>query len=161
MTDVDVSEYKALVSRLKDADKKLAAGVRKQLRELAKPVAAEVIREGTDTLPQRGGLADNILTARVKVTTNAAGMSLFLGGRGHRKGEGQLRQIDETGQIRHPVFGRFRTVTDRFGNTDVKKNPWAITKTTPHQFTAAFERHRDEVQDALGAEIEKVMRGLA
>ena len=145
--------------------------MRKSLRELGKPIAETVREEGARTLPKRGGLSGNVMSARITVGINAGGVSLLLGGRKKRKGEGQLRQIDDSGLIRHPVFGRVRkvgrlkrgkltagrTVTSASG---WKKSPWSVTRTAPGQYTAAFLRRKEEVQDALGDEVGAILRRL-
>lgn len=171
MADIDLSEYREMSKKLKSAAPQVRAAMRKSLRDLAKPISEKVREEGARTLPRRGGLGSNVLSARITVGINAGGVSLLLGGRKKRKGEGQLRQIDDSGLIRHPVFGRVRkvgrlkrgkltagrTVTSASG---WKKSPWSVTRTAPGQYTAAFLRRKEEVQDALGDEVGAILRRL-
>ncbi len=171
MADIDLSEYKEMSAKLKKAAPEIRAALRKELRDLGRPIGEKVREEGARSLPKRGGLSGNVLSARLSVGINAGGISLSLGGRKKRKGEGQLRQIDDSGLIRHPVFGRVRkvgrikkgkltagrTVTSASG---WKKSPWSITRTAPGQYTAAFLRRKEEVQDALGDEVGAILRRL-
>ena len=150
--DVDAAEYKAFAQRLKAADRKLRNSTRKTLRDLARPIAEEVREKGTEPLPSRGGLRANLMTARISVTVNNSGVSLLLGGRKHRGGEGQLQQIDSTGTLRHPVYAR---------GADRKKWAWVPQSVPQGTYTSAFDAKRDEVAAELTRQIEDVMRGLA
>lgn len=167
--DVDVSDYKRLIAELKGADKKLARGIRKRLRDLARPIAEEVLDVGSRGMPSRGGLSGNLRTSRRSIGITGAGVTMRLGGRAHRGGEGQLYQIDAYGVVRHPVFGRYRKAKvgskSRNGITSVRakltKSPWATTKTPQGSYTAAFQAQKNEVRAALGREVEAVMREIA
>ncbi len=144
MSYVDASDYAQFAAKLKDADRQIATAVRKELREVAKPIAQEVVREGSVSLPHRGGLSANVESARTTINVLASGVALSLGGRAHRKGEGQLRQIDENGQIRHPVYAN--------------RKVWAVTKTEPHRFTESFLAHKDQAVAALSGEITRILK---
>lgn len=149
--DVDASEYKEFAQRLKSADRKLRNATRKTLRDLAKPIAEEVREKGTEPMPSRGGLRSNLRTARITVSITATRVSLQLGGRKHRGGEGQLLQIDSAGILRHPVFAR---------GGDRKKWAWTAQSVPAGTYTKAFQEKRDEVGAELGRQIEEVMREL-
>ena len=147
--DVDTAEYQAFAKKLKTVDRKLRNATRKTLRDLAKPLAEEVREKGTDPMPSRGGLRANLHTAKISVSVNAAGVSLLLGGRKHRGGEGQLVQIDSSGILRHPVYAR---------GGDRKGWAWTTQSVPQGTYTKAFQEKRDEVGEALGRSIEQVIR---
>lgn len=150
--DVDVSEYQAFTARLKTVERKVQNGLRKRLRDLAKPVTQKVRDEGTQPMPSRGGLNGNLMTARISTSITAAGMSLMLGGRKHRGGEGQLMQIDNDGILRHPIWAR--------AERPRKSWRWTTQAVPQGTYTASFLAQRDEIRDELGKEIADIMREI-
>lgn len=97
--DVDVADYQAFAQRLKAADRKVASGLRKRVRDAAKPLAEAVVQDGPEGLPERGGLADWLREAKPGLSMTQTRVAISLGA-GH-----DLASINR-GKLRHPVFAR-------------------------------------------------------
>lgn len=90
---------------LKEAGAKdLKKELMKAGRALGKPIKAELASSARATLPQRGGLADLIAKARVRVSTRLTGPNVGVSFIGKLSGH-DLKGID-LGLVRHPVYGR-------------------------------------------------------
>ena len=95
------TQLRASAARLKAAG---ATGIRatmiKQLREAAKPVAADIQESARESLPKRGGMNEYIAkkkpTVAVRTTGRQAGVSIKYSGPG---------RFSNASGWRHPVFG--------------------------------------------------------
>ncbi len=136
---VDADDYKAFALRVKEADKKIARGVRKKLREAGKPLAAKVIAEAPDELPQRGGLADLLKAARPALSLAAKSLAITVRSPGH-----DLRSIN-AGRLRHPTYGH---------------KPWVSQGVPAQAYDRAIEAHTAEAVDVMGKVLQEVMEEL-
>lgn len=120
-------EFGKFAANLKEADKALAAKVRKGIRDEAKPVAVEVIKEGARKVPARGGLRAIVEQAAPTVTLTSRGVSLNL----YNRRRTNLSALDR-GYIRHPVFARASLTRQQW--------KWVkqMTPQTKNAFTDAF-----------------------
>lgn len=108
-------------------DKGLGREMSAALRKATRPVQAAVRREAEAVMPTGGGYRNVVtrsLKFRLSVRTSARRASLTL--RTFAAGKGERRDIRalNAGRLRHPVFGRSRTVRGR-GRVP---NPWAVTR---------------------------------
>ena len=99
--NIDASDYDRFAAKLKGADRKVAAAIRKRLRQAAKPIGEHVREEGSDPMPARGGLRDRLRGSRVTTALRGSGVDIWVGNR--RKS--QLSPIDRRGVVSHPVYG--------------------------------------------------------
>lgn len=108
---VDVAQWQKTAALLKVADKKVARATRKGLREAVKPIGDEVAREGAEKMPHKGGLSA-YLAANAKPTISMTGSqaAIRLQGKSKRGKTIQTKALD-AGQLRHPVWGRWRKAT--------------------------------------------------
>lgn len=140
---VEIPDLDQFARAFRGADKVIQRSVSKALREVGKPMAAEVIREGADSLPHAGGLsvliADGADSASVSLSLRGkvTSVSLTL-----RSGKHDLRSMNN-GVLRHPVFGN--------------KNAWVSQSIRENVFTEAFDKHRDEAVKAM----EQALRAAA
>lgn len=150
------AELQVIATRLKAAgDRGLTNHVRREIRKIGKPVAAEVLHEGAEKMPHRGGLSRNIeATKKVTVSTGLGkrvSVSLSLRGGGNsRTGSYSLRRIDGSGTVRHPVYGHRKT--------------WVAQSVGARAWTNAFQKKapalRKAVLSAARQTVNDVGRGL-
>ena len=142
--DVDAGDYKDAARALKDADKKVAASIRKGLREIAKPLAEVVVREGSETMPSSGGLRARLESGKPLVSLAAKSASLNL------KRGSNYKSINDQGIVRHKVFG------------NPKK--WAAQSVDAGTYTDAFNHHGAEtavkMQAHLKAAVDEIAREI-
>jgi hypothetical protein len=136
--NIDASDYDRFAAKLKGADRKVAAAIRKRLRQAAKPIGEHVREEGSDPMPARGGLRDRLRGSRVTTALRGSGVDIWVGNR--RKS--QLSPIDRRGVVSHPVYGN-------------RKN-WASQSVPEGTFSEAFQSVPPEAR----AEFEKVFRDV-
>lgn len=84
-------------------DNRIVLEMRRELRTMAKPIGAKILEAYGSKMPKRGGLAARIQgQGRVSILTDLRrGVRLNLSNKGVYMG------APESGQIRHPVFGRW------------------------------------------------------
>jgi hypothetical protein len=148
---VDPAAFDHLSEAFRDADKVVRRRVTKALRDVAKPVGADVIRKGSTRLPSRGGLADRVATrGRVSTSMSSSRSSpkatISLSNR-----EGiKLAGLD-AGLVRHPVYGRLKG-----------RGSWVSQDIPKRAFSDAFESNteldkvRDEVFTAMTAALREI-----
>lgn len=72
MTELRINGAEKLTAVARDlkavGNGKLKQQMNKRLRDIAKPLGEEALREGSERLPQRGGLGPRIAGARVRVS---------------------------------------------------------------------------------------------
>lgn len=105
---LDVADYRDLAGRLKGAEAPVRNALRRRIRSAAKPIGDYTVLHGADPMPVRGGLQTLLRQARVGVSITGTSLAINLRPRGG--GGGQLKAINETGRLRHPVFGKRRVV---------------------------------------------------
>ncbi len=140
VVSVDLGEYKALVGKLKAADKKLAARMRKTLRQSVEPMAKEAMEAGSDEMPAAGGLAAKLRASKPAVSLGASSATVRL----------KVKGIDlagmNAGKLRHPVFG------------NTKK--WVAQDVPAEAFSRALEEKADQVREAFADAMRDVAKEL-
>ena len=115
---ISAEDYARFAAALKQADKAVARAIRKRIREVAAPIGAHVVAEGSASMPSRGGLAARLASGKPAVSVLAKGASINL-----KKGA-NYKGLD-AGVLRHPVYGSSKwvaqsvpegTYTDAFHN---------------------------------------------
>ena len=112
MSEVNLEEFrKAGGDLLQLADRKLVLSMRRDLREIAKPVGGRIVEAIAEVMPKRGGLAQRIRAqGRVSVLVNLrTGVRIQLANRG-----GMYMGQFEGGTIRHPVYGHAKKWVAQF-----------------------------------------------
>lgn len=139
--DVDVAEYKAFAAKLKQSDKKVAAAIRKQVRDAGKPLIDGVIADGPEGLPKRGGLGEWLRQSKGSLSMTQTRMTIKL----QRGGSHDLAAINR-GRLRHPVHGNRRL--------------WVNQSVATGTYDAAIDRHSrtslDQIEQALGDAMEEL-----
>lgn len=100
---VNFEEFRKAGARLQEfGDRKLVLAMRRDLRQLAKPVGDRVLEAIADAMPKRGGLAERVRAqGRVSLLVNLrSGVRIQLANR-----RGMYMGAFESGTIRHPLFG--------------------------------------------------------
>ena len=142
---LDVTDYRDFAARLRAAESPVRNALRRRIRSAAKPVGDHTVLHGADSMPARGGLQAQLRQARVGVSITGTSLAINLRPRGG--GGGQLKTINETGRLRHPVFGNRRTV---------------VTQNVPaRSYDAAFEAGVKEFADELERVLDDVMGELS
>lgn len=123
-----------IAAALREAgDRDLQKQVSAALRTEAKPLGQEVIRQGADEMPRRGGFADRVRgQSRVGVSNSLRGRTASVQVLLKNKGA-DLRSLDR-GILRHPVFGN--------------RGAWVAQSVPGQTFSRAFEAQVDKARDA-------------
>ena len=158
---IDADEYAAFAAKLKTMEPKIRNGVRKRIRESAKAFGPEIVREGAEPLPDRGGV-EAYVVARGKsptVAQTSTGVRLVLG---KKKGP-QIGRMNE-GNLRHPVFGVWHKTKS---GVSVKSQPhlrwtwkWVGQEVPAGSWTEAAEKHLPEMREAVRKEMESILKEL-
>ena len=106
MTTVSTEDYQRFAKALKQADKAMARAIRKRTREAAVPIGEHVVRDGSEVMPERGGLSARLAAGKPAVSVAAKGATINL-----RKGANYAAL--NRGILRHPVYGTGRWVEQR------------------------------------------------
>lgn len=136
----NVAEYREFAARTAKLPSKIRSGVRKRLRDVARPIGLQVLAEGAKALP--GRLAEHVVAkARTPVLSQTAtGARIVLGS---KKGP-QLGRMD-AGQNRHPTYGHA---------------PWKEQPVPAGSFSEEFQRNADEAREAVRREMNTILEGL-
>ena len=121
-------------------------------RELRKPLPElrTAVREGAvEILPKRGGLgawvAKSLFSVQFRDAGRSAGIRIKVS-RKNTKGKADIRSLDETGSLRHPLFGN--------------RKKWYPQVVAARWFTETWEKFSDEwvkaADDALDKALEKI-----
>lgn len=153
-------EWRRCAAHLRDAgDKDLMKGVRKSIRDLAKPLGKFVLERGAESMPSSGGLRARIVeTGRVGSTAGTAGKNpkIVINLRAPKVGGASVGVIDSRGIVRHPVYAG--------GGKDRKEWAWVAQNVEQGTFTRAFEGEADEVArgvlDAVQDVLDSAARGI-
>lgn len=129
-------------------DKGLGRQMGRALAATTKPLQREIAAEAERVMPNRGGyrgLLSKSLRHKTSQRTSARNSSIRL--ITYADGTGERRDVEalEAGRLRHPVFGRSRTVRGR-GRVP---NPWTVTKIKPGFHERGTENAGDEAEQRL------------
>ena len=136
-------DFLRLAAKLDEGDRKLNNGIRRRLREVAKPLGTEVRDEFAAAMPSSGGLSALLAGSKVSVSTMGASKHPRVEIRVRLAGH-DLESMD-AGKLRHPVFAR--------------KKPWTWTEQAVPSGTAAeaLQAGAPKVRDALMREVETLL----
>ncbi len=147
------AQLKAVAAQIKAAgDKGLGKELSVALRHAAKPVQESIKESLVATMPERGGYRATVSKSvrfRVNVRAGSRSGTVRILTFAHGKAENRdLPRLDK-GELRHPVFGRSRTVRDKGSGTGYKRvpSPWAVTKVVPRFFergTRSADEHAEK-----------------
>ena len=135
---ISAEDYARFAAALKQADKAVARAIRKRIREVAAPIGAHVVAEGSASMPSRGGLAARLASGKPAVSILAKGASINL-----KKGA-NYKGLD-SGVLRHPVYGSSKWV------------PQSVPEGT---YTDAFHNLQPEARAELDRIMPDVMKEL-
>lgn len=132
-------DFLRLAAKLDEGDRKLNNGIRRRLREVAKPLGSEVRDTLAESMPRRGGLSAMIGRSKVSVSSTSASRSkveIRVRSAGH-----DLESMD-AGMLRHPTFGH---------------KPWVGQSVPSGSAAKALEAGAPKVRDALMREVETLL----
>ena len=141
-------------------DQGLGREMGRALSATTKPTRREIDAEAARTMPKRGGyqpLLSQSLRHKTSRRTGSRSASLRLVT--YADGTGERRDVEalEAGNLRHPVFGRSRTVRGR-GRVP---NPWTVTKIRAGFHQRGTANAGDESEKQLGAVLDDFAARLA
>lgn len=141
-------------------DKGLGRQMTRALAKAVQPIQREIDVEAARVMPVRGGyqaLLAKSLRHRMSQRTGSRNASVrlltFADGTQERRDVERLNK----GELRHPVFGRSRTVRSR-GRVP---NPWTVTKIRPGFHERGTKDAGDEAVRELGAVLDDFAERLA
>lgn len=136
MLSIHADDYQRFAAKLRAAPRTVQRVVRKRLRDIANPLAADVLREGASVLPHSGGLSDHVLNSAYRRNNMAgSGVRIRLGSRA--AGLGML----DFGYIRHPVFADPTKGRDDW--------TWTTQRIPEGAFSEPFQAKADEVREQM------------
>lgn len=98
---VDTDDYKAAVKKLNAAEREVKNSLRSRIWNAGKPMADQVIRDGPESMPSRGGLRDWLRDSKGGLSMTSTRLAISL-----TKGAGHDLASINRGKLRHPVFAR-------------------------------------------------------
>jgi len=175
VTKVDLDAYKAAAKKVKAADEQLQREFRAKLRDVAKPLGEQVIVEGAEEMPSRGGLKDRLMKGRATVNASSLRVALSLA-----NSSGVHLEPINRGKLRHPVFashqatkraakqtalaanGTLKGVSLRKAVNKVRRKGWSwVGQDVPAgTYDKAFEGHKDEVVEQLVNVANEALKGI-
>jgi len=148
--DVDTRDYKAFAQRLKAADRKVAAALRKRVRDASKPLAEAVAKDGPEGLPESGGLADWLRQAKPSLSMTQTRVAIKLTGlKGSRTQKTSDLNAINRGRLRHPVYAQ-----------PGRKAGWANQPVQAGTYDAAIDTHGAEALEDIARVLDDVMKEI-
>ncbi|HQA14618.1 MAG TPA: hypothetical protein PLD94_10625 [Ornithinibacter sp.] len=132
-------DFLRLAAKLDEGDRKLNNGIRRRLREVAKPLGSEVRDTLAESMPRRGGLSAMIGRSKVSVSsTSDTGERVEI----RVRSAGHDLEAMDAGMLRHPTFGH---------------KPWVGQSVPSGSAAKALEAGAPKVRDALMREVETLL----
>ena len=148
--DVDASDYKAFAQRLKAADRKVASGLRRRVRDASKPLSEAVAKDGPEGLPESGGLADWLRQAKPSLSMTQTRVAIKLTGMvGTRTRKTSDLNAINRGRLRHPVYAR-----------PGRKAGWTNQRVAAGTYDAAIDTHGAEALEDIARVLDDVMKEI-
>lgn len=150
-------QYRAFAERLQTAPPELRREARQALLRAARPLGRDVRKEIPPVMP-RGYEA--VLNAALRIRTSMkSGLWAGVEIEGRAPGtKGHAREIErmEHGELRHPVFGRFRRLKDG----TFRRNPWALQPLRPGFWTRPMREGLPTIRRELLRAVIKINRKI-
>ena len=145
---VNAADYEKFYQRTKGAPGRIRTRTRKRVRDSGKKYGREIVEQGAEAMPRRGGLAEHVATKgrNPTVSLTSTGARLVLG---KKKGP-QIGKLNE-GQLRHPAQHR---------SPDRKTWKWVSQPVPAGSWTEAAETYLPEIRDDVAREINEVLKEL-
>jgi hypothetical protein len=140
-----LADLHRLAEAYKGGDKIIQKRMRTGLQAAAKPLAEQVVHEGSAVLPARGGLRARVAAARGGVTAALGGRNVAVSVRITDRQKDALGAMD-SGLIRHPVF---------------RTGAWTSQRVPAGGFSDAFKRGSPQATERVNAEIAKALDEIA
>lgn len=103
------ADLERLAIAYREGGRKIRSRVARRLRDTATPLAGDVVEKGAEPMPRSGGLRDRLASAKGGVTVSLLGQRTSVSIRIKNADADRIRAINRTGEIRHPVWGRWRS----------------------------------------------------
>ena len=174
---VEAGDYERFFQRTKDASGKIRTRMRKQVRDSGRKYGDEIVEQGAEKLPHRGGLDKHVASKgrRPTVSLTSTGARLVLG---KKKGP-QNGRMNE-GNLRHPVFwvwwrkgpkrgaSKFQQIRHTIGlskailSDPAKRDTWKwVQQDIPAgTFTDAAEKYLPAIRDDVARAVTEVLKEL-
>jgi hypothetical protein len=138
MATTDGADRMREISReLKEfADRRMIREFSRTLSRAADPLRSDLPASARRTLPRRGGLANEVAKAKIRITRKANGSVKVTA-----RQQYQIGRMDDPGVVRHQVFKR--------RGEEGRRAVWVSQRIQPGWFTNAAERRRPALQDAM------------
>lgn len=141
-----LADLRQLGDVYRGAEKDIRKAIRDALTAAGKPLATDVVREGSSELPARGGLRARVAASRGAVsgsfTARGASVSIRIADRM----KDALGGMDE-GLLRHPVFGN--------------QSVYVAQQIPKGAFSRAFDRGAPETRERVARSIQQVLEDIA
>ena len=148
--DIDASDYTAFAQRLKAADRKVASGLRRRVRDASKPLSEAVAKDGPEGLPESGGLADWLRQAKPSLSMTQTRVAIKLTGMvGTRTRKTSDLNAINRGRLRHPVYAR-----------PGRKAGWTNQRVAAGTYDAAIDTHGAEALEDIARVLDDVMKEI-
>lgn len=145
---VNVEDFGKFAKAARDADKSVQKAVRKGFRDAAKPLGEDVVREGSQQMPARGGLRDRLSKGKIGIAASFGKNPKVTVKLGTRAGY-QLSSLD-SGTLRHPIFAR-----------QGRKRRWTAQHVPSGTYSEAFQRGAPKVRERVLREMQRALDDIA
>lgn len=142
---VESKDLRRFSAAMVGADVGLRRRVQSRLRKVAAPIGREVRSKGAAGMPRRGGLRNTLQRAAVR--TSVVGWSIDPTVQVELTADGASIPNADRGVIVHPVFGN--------------RGVWVRQNVPAGSWTKALRSQESKMRDALGREINAVVRDVA
>lgn len=142
------ADLERLAIAYREGGRKIRARVSRRIREAAMPLASDVVEKGAEPMPRSGGFRDRLAAARPGVTVSLLGQRTSVSIRVKNADADRIRAINRTGEIRHPVWGRWRSGVP---SQQVPANTW----------TDAFAQGAPAVRRATAMAVQEALAEIA
>lgn len=140
-----LDDLRRLAAVYKTSDKTIQKAIRTGLQDAAKPLSAEMIAKGAESMPARGGLRARVAAARGGVTASLSGRNIAVSIRAANRQKDSLKGLD-AGTLRHPVYGH---------------GPWMTQSVPRGAFSGAFQAGAPQVRDRLRRAVSTALDDIA
>lgn len=134
-------DFERFAAAMRSGDKAIAKRVRTSIREAARPIGQDVVVQGADPMPSRGGLRARLRQGQVSLRASRSGVAMTLSDRAGDK----LGGLDR-GTLRHRVFGR---------------NSWVAQRVPAGSYRRALERQGPRLAARVRSGLQRALDDIA
>jgi hypothetical protein len=138
---------RAIARELRGMDRAMKRRFTRKLSLAVEPLRRDLPASALAMLPRRGGLAERVSKAKIRVNRKASGAVRVTASQQY-----QIQRMDDPGVVRHPVFKR--------KGEEGRRTVWLTQRIQPKWFTRPAEALRPDLQQAMLKACEEIGRDI-